>query len=123
MKNRAFSKNQLTVVEFENLYETYTGVLYGYKIKAEYAYKKTQSESIYHQISVVCRNIMPNSPQVNVEVLVECASLGIKEKSKFIISNRLSEVGIKDFCTAIVVEAYGKSEILRKCSEKEAENK
>ncbi len=123
MKNRTFSKNQLTVVEFENLYETYTGVLYGYKIKAEYVYKKTQSEAIYHRISIVCREIMSKSPQINAEVLVECDPLGIKEKSKFIISNRLSEVGIKDFCAAIVVEAYGKSEILRKSSEKEEESK
>lgn len=122
-RNRTFSKNQLTIIEFETRYENYTGILYGYKIKAEYAYKKTQSESIYHQISVVCRNIMPNSPQINVEVLVECSQLGIVEKSRFITTNLLKDVGVKDFCAAIVAEAYGKSEILRKCSEKEAENK
>jgi len=123
MKNRTFSKNKLTVIEFENLYEAYTGVLYGYKIKAEYAYKKSQQSAIYHHISIVCREIMPKSPQVNAEVLVECEALGIKEKSNFIISNRLSELGTKDFCSAIVIDAFGKLKILEKSNEKEEESK
>jgi hypothetical protein len=118
MKNRTFNKSKLSVIEFENLYENYTGALYGFKFKAEYEYKKTQTESIYHRISIVCRDIMPKSPQVNAEVVVECEPLGILEKSRFIITNRLSEIGIKDFCSAIVVEAFGKSDILKKSSEK-----
>ncbi len=123
MKRELFNIKQLTLIETENLYESYTGRRYGYKFKAEYQYKKTQSEAIYHRISIVCREIMPDSPQVNVEISISCAPLSIFEKAKFIIKDMMVSDGSQDFCEAIVRKAFEMKSVLKQSVENESKQK
>ncbi len=123
MNRNQFNNQLLTLIETENLYEDYTGRRYGYKFKSEYQYKKTQSESIYHRISIVCREIMPDSPQVNVEINISCAPLGIFEKFKFITDDIMTSEGSEKFCESIVRQAFSKKSILKQSQENESKQK
>ena len=117
-----FNTKKLIPIETEGLHEKYTGRRYGYKFKAEYEFKKTQTEAIYHRIFVVCREIQPNSPEVNVEVSISCSPHGIEEKVEFIAEDRFAE-GSRKFLGAIVANAFDKTNVLQTSYDYERANK
>lgn len=122
MQNKTYNTNQLISIETECLHERFTGRRYGYKLKAEYEYKKTQTEAIYHRIFVVCREIQPKSPQVNVVVSMSCSPHKIEERVEFIVTDEFSK-GSRKFLESIVEEAFKRCEILERSNEQEKKTK
>ena len=122
MQKGKFNNSLLTLIESENLYENYTGRRYGYKFKAEYKYKKTQDDAIYHRINIVCREVMPKSPEVNVEITISCAPLGVFEKVKFLIEDGMTN-GSNQFVEAIVKKAFRLKKVLEQSIENESRSK
>ena len=123
MKNKTFNSKKVTLIESENLYQKYLGERYGYRFKAEYEYKKTQSEAIYHRINIVCREIMSNSPQLNVEISIDCLPLGISEKTNFITDDLMTTEGAHYFCEEIIRKAFQSLSILEQSKENERKTK
>ena len=101
-----FNRDLVTVIEFENVYAPYTGELTGYRFKAEYQYKKTQSESIYHRIEVDCE-LCNKGKGLKVSIETNCAPLEVSGGLvNYNFNNTVTTLGAKTTITNIIGESF-----------------
>ena len=89
--NLKLDVNRINVFETENFYEPYTGRRCGYGFKANYTAIQTKEEVVKIKFTISCREIQPNSPEVNVQVKAVCPPLGINHTYRLIAEDTFSD--------------------------------
>lgn len=105
--------DKIDVYESGKLYENYTGRLHGYEFRASYALHETREERIFLKLAITCLEIQPNSPEVNVQVKMECKVLGIKEHVHFLAPDGYKN-GSFDWGKSLVANALLRQNIVQR---------